>query len=154
MRPRRIIVLVYDNEQTLSIRSLVLDTRGYHVVPFLNPHAALEWLERSGREQLFPHLLIADLLLRSMDGNELARRAKQLHPLLPALITSDQVTALDHALAADAFLPKGASSMVELLERVRILVAQKRGPKSQRWHAVQAAVKAAYEAKRGDGRAA
>ncbi len=154
MRPRKILVLVYDNEQTLSIRSLVLDTRGYHVVPFLSPLAALEWLERSGREQLFPHLLIADLLLPGMDGNELVRRAKQLNPLLPALITSETVSAEDRALAADAFLGKRAGSMVELLERVRILVARKRGPKSKEKHAAQAAVKAMYDVKRGEGRAA
>ena len=49
----------------------------------------------------------------------------------PALIVSGTVTAHERALAADAFLPKGAASPVELLERIRVLVARKRGPKKQ-----------------------
>ncbi len=146
MRRRKVILLVDHNEQTLSIRSLVLEVRGtYHVIPFLNPFAALEWLENSVREPLLPDLLIAELLLPGMDGNELVRRAKQLHPQLPTLITSDEVSAYDRALYADAFLPKGASSMAELLERVRVLVARKRGPKSARALAIQAAVQARYD---------
>jgi two-component system response regulator CpxR len=66
-----------------------------------------------------------------MDGNELVRRAKAMHPMLPALIISGTVTAFDRALAADAFLPKGASSPAELLDRIKVLVARKRGPKRQ-----------------------
>jgi hypothetical protein len=52
-----------------------------------------------------------------------------MHPQLPALIVSGTVTAYDRAGRADVFLPKGACSPAELLERVRILVARKRGPK-------------------------
>ena len=59
----------------------------------------------------------------------MSRRAKHKHPTLPALIVSGTVTSFDRALAADTFLPKGASSPVELLERIRVLVARKRGPK-------------------------
>jgi CheY-like chemotaxis protein len=64
-----------------------------------------------------------------MDGNELVRRAKQLHPGLPAMIVSGTVNAFDRALHADVFLPKGASSPAEMIERIRVLVARKRGPK-------------------------
>jgi CheY-like chemotaxis protein len=64
-----------------------------------------------------------------MDGNELVRRAKELHPGLPAMIVSGTVNAFDRALHADVFLPKGASSPAEMIERIRVLVARKRGPK-------------------------
>jgi DNA-binding response OmpR family regulator len=64
-----------------------------------------------------------------MDGNELVRRAKQLHPCLPAMIISGTVNAFDRALHADVFLPKGAYSPAEMIERIRVLVARKRGPK-------------------------
>jgi two-component system response regulator CpxR len=74
-------------------------------------------------------LLLCDLLLPQMDGNELVRRAKQLHPGLPAMIVSGTVNAFDRAIHADVFLPKGAASPAELIERVRVLVARKRGPK-------------------------
>jgi DNA-binding response OmpR family regulator len=66
-----------------------------------------------------------------MDGNELVRRAKQLHPGLPTLLVSGTVSNFDRAAAADAFLPKGACTPAEMLDRIRILVARKRGPKKQ-----------------------
>ncbi len=129
MRPKKVILCVDDNEQTLSVRTFLLETRGYRVLNAATAAEALEILERTAQGTL--DLLIADLLLPGMDGNELVRRAKQMHPALPALIVSGTVTSFDRALAADAFLPKGASSPVELLEKIRVLVARKRGPKKQ-----------------------
>jgi two-component system, OmpR family, response regulator CpxR len=64
-----------------------------------------------------------------MDGNELVRRMKELAPEIPAILISGSVKAFDRANRADAFLPKGANSAVELLERIRVMVARKRGPK-------------------------
>ena len=129
MRPKKVILCVDDNEQTLSIRTFLLETRGYRVLSAASSQAALEILEQTVPGTL--DLLISDLLLPGMDGNELVRRAKQMHPALPTLIVSGTVTSFDRALAADAFLPKGASSPTELLERIRVLVARKRGPKKQ-----------------------
>ncbi len=127
MRPKKVILCVDNNEQTLSVRTFLLETRGYRVIAKTSSQQALEVLERTAQGAL--DLLIADLLLPGMDGNELVRRAKQIHPSLPALIVSGTVAAQDRALAADAFLPKGAGTAVELLERIRVLVARKRGPK-------------------------
>jgi CheY-like chemotaxis protein len=127
MRPKKVILCVDDNEQTLSVRRFLLDTRGYRVITASSSQEALEILERTVPGTL--DLLIADLLMPGMDGNELVRRAKQMHPMLPALIVSGTVAQFDRALAADAFLPKGAGTAAELLERIRVLVARKRGPK-------------------------
>jgi CheY-like chemotaxis protein len=76
-------------------------------------------------------LLLADVIMPQMDGNELVRRAKQMHPGLPTLLISGTVSNFDRAAAADAFLPKGACTPAEMLDRIRILVARKRGPKKQ-----------------------
>ena len=128
MRPKKTILCVDDNEQVLSIRTFLLETRGgYRVVAASSPHQALDHLAASVPGSI--DLLLCDLLMPTMDGNELVRRAKELHPSLPAMITSGTVTAYDRAGRADVFLPKGACSPVELLERVRVLVARKRGPK-------------------------
>jgi two-component system response regulator CpxR len=129
MRPKKVILCVDDNEQTLSVRTFLLETRGYRVLTASSSQEALEILERIVPGTL--DLLIADLLMPGMDGNELVRRAKQMHPMLPALIVSGTVAAFDRALAADAFLPKGAGTASELLERIRVLVTRKRGPKKQ-----------------------
>ena len=129
MRPKKVILCVDDNETTLSVRRFLLETRGYRVVTATSSNEAIEILEGFAVGAL--DLLIADLLLPGMDGNELVRRAKAMLPGLPALIVSGTVTANDRALAADAFLPKGAASPVELLDKIKVLVTRKRGPKKQ-----------------------
>ncbi len=129
MRPRKTILCVEDNEQILSVRKFLLETRGYRVLAFATAAEALEVLQTSLPGSI--DLLLSDVIMPQMDGNELVRRAKQLHPCLPALLVSGTVTSFDRAAAADAFLPKGACTPVELLDRIRILVARKRGPKKQ-----------------------
>jgi CheY-like chemotaxis protein len=127
MRPKKTILCVDDNEQVLSVRTFLLETRGYRIIAAKTAQEALEVLERSLPGTL--DLILCDLLMPQMDGNELVRRAKQIHLGLPAMIVSGTVNAFDRALHADVFLPKGASSPAEMIERIRVLVARKRGPK-------------------------
>lgn len=127
MRPRKTILCVEGNEQTLSVRKFMLETRGYRVLGFANPKEALEHLQRAMPGSI--DLLLADVVLPAMDGNELVRRAKQAHPALPALLVSGMVSSHERGAAADAFLPKGACTSAEMLDRIRVLVTKKRGPK-------------------------
>ncbi len=127
LRPKKTILCVDDNETVLSVRTFLLETRGYRVLSANNPMDALEILERALPGSI--DLLLCDLLMPQMDGNELVRRAKHLHTGLPAMIVSGTVTAFDRALCADVFLPKGAATPAEMIERIRVLVARKRGPK-------------------------
>lgn len=127
MRPKKTILCVDSNEQSLSVRTFLLETRGYRVISALSSQHALEVVEQSIPGSI--DLLLCDLLMPQMDGNELVRRAKQLHPFLPSMIVSGTVNAFDRAINADVFLPKGASSAAEMIERIRVLVARKRGPK-------------------------
>jgi two-component system, OmpR family, response regulator CpxR len=129
MRPRKTIVCVEDNEQILSVRKFLLETRGYRVLAMTSGAEALDYLR--GTVPGTVDLLLADVIMPQMDGNELVRRAKQLHPCLPTLLISGTISNFDRAAAADAFLPKGASTPAEMLDRIRILVARKRGPKKQ-----------------------
>jgi CheY-like chemotaxis protein len=130
MRPRKTILCVEDNEQLLSVRKFLLETRGgYRVVACASAAEALEVLQAAAPGSL--DLLLADLILPQMDGNELARRAKQLLPGLPILIVSGTVTSFERASAADGFLPKGACSAAEMLTRIHNMVARKRGPKKR-----------------------
>ena len=129
MRPKKVILCVDDNEQVLSVRTFLLETRGYRVLSVGTAEEALDQLRAAVTGTI--DLLLCDLLMPQMDGNELVRRAKQLHPGLPAMIVSGTVNAADRAVHADVFLPKGASSPAEMIERIRVLVARKRGPKKQ-----------------------
>ena len=140
MRPKKTILCVDDNEQILSVRTFLLETRGYRVLTALTAQHALELLEQSLPGSV--DLILCDLLMPQMDGNELVRRAKQLHPGLPAMIVSGTVNGFDRALCADVFLPKGACSAAEMIERIRVLVARKRGPKKAIAH--QPAISTAF----------
>lgn len=133
MRPKKVILLCDSNEQTLSTRTFLLETRGYSVLRSTTSAQALDTIATmpvmNGPRSL--DLLVTDLLLPGMDGNTLARHAKTMHPTLPVLIVSKMIGSFDRELHADGFLPKGASSSIELLEKIRVLTARKRGPKRQ-----------------------
>jgi two-component system, OmpR family, response regulator CpxR len=124
MRPKKTILCVDDNEQALSVRKFMLETRGYRVLTAGGSEQALELFRDGGID-----LVLSDLLMPCMDGNELVRRMKELAPEVPTILISGSVKAYDRATRADAFLPKGACSPVEMLERIRVMVARKRGPK-------------------------
>ena len=130
MRPRKTILCVEDNEQILSVRKFLLETRGYRVVAVMTAAEAIGELERALPGSI--DLLLSDLILPQMDGNELVKRAKQMHPFLPALLVSGTVTSFERATAADAFLPKGACTPVEMLDRIRYWWRGNAGRRSSR----------------------
>jgi len=124
MRPKKTILCVDENEQALSVRKFMLDTRGYRVLAFLRPDEAIEAFRRGGID-----LVLSDLTMPRMDGNELARRMKEIAPEVPILLVSGSVKAYERAACGDGFLPKGACSPHDVLERVRMMLARKRGPR-------------------------
>lgn len=124
MRPKKVILCVDDNEQALSVRKFLLETRGYRVIPATDGAAALELLQQGGID-----LVLSDLVMPQMDGNEMIRRMKQISPEVPMMLISGTVKAFERANRADAFLPKGACTPVEMLERIRVMIARKRGPR-------------------------
>jgi two-component system response regulator CpxR len=127
MRPKKTILCVDDNEQALSVRKFMLETRGYRVLTALDCERALELFRNGGID-----LVLSDLLMPCMDGNELIRRMKEVAPEVPAILISGTIKSYERANRADAFLPKGACSPLEVLERVRLMMARKRGPKKAR----------------------
>ena len=124
MKPKRTILCVDDNEQSLSIRKVMLETRGYRVITSNTAKEALEIFKQGGID-----LLLSDLLMPDMDGAELVGKIKDISPETPAILFSGKVKAYDKDMRADVFIPKGMYAPVELLERIRILLIKKRGPK-------------------------
>ncbi len=124
MRPKKVILCVDDNDQVLSVRKFVLETRGYRVLTANHAEQAIELYDQ-GRVDL----VIADLVMPHCNGNDLIQRLKEIAPWVPAVLVSGSIKQFDPTSRADAFLPKGASSPQELLERVRMLLVRKRGPK-------------------------
>ena len=136
MRPKKTILCVDDNEQSLSIRKFMLETRGYKVVVSHNAREALHIFDQGGID-----LVLSDLIMPDMDGAELVKRIKDISPETPAILFSGKIKMYDKDTSADIFLPKGAYAPAELLERIRLLLVKKRGPKKS--SAGVAAVKAA-----------
>ena len=124
MKPKRTILCVDDNEQSLSIRKVMLETRGYRVISCYTAEEALEIFKQGGVD-----LLLTDFVLPGMDGQKLVEECKNLSPQIPAILFSGKVKIYDRECRADLFLPKGQYAPIELLERIRLLLIRKRGPK-------------------------
>jgi len=124
MKPKRTILCVDDNEQSLSHRKIMLETRGYRVASFSRGEEALARFTQGGVD-----LVIADMAMPGLDGPQLIAKIKDLSPHTPAILISSKVRIYDHDSQADVFLTKGMYAPVDLLERVRLLLVRKRGPK-------------------------
>jgi len=124
MKPKRTILCVDDNEQSLSHRKIMLETRGYRVASYSRGEDALERFAQGGVD-----LVIADMTMPGLDGPQLIAKIKSVAPHTPAILISSKVRIYDHDSQADVFLTKGMYSPADLLERVRLLLIRKRGPR-------------------------
>lgn len=124
MKPKRTILCVDDNEQTLSHRKIMLETRGYRVASFTRGEEAVERFKQGGID-----LVITDMAMPGLDGAQLIATVKNISPQTPAILISNKVRIYDHESQADVFLAKGMYAPADLLERIRLLLVRKRGPK-------------------------
>ena len=105
MRPKKTTLFVDDDEQALSIRKFLLETRGYRVLTAQSAEQALIRIEGCAPGGL--DLIISDLLMPQIDGNELIRRANEIAPSVPTMLVSGSVKAFERGVTADAFCPRG-----------------------------------------------
>ena len=124
MKPKKTILCVDDNDQALSIRKILLETRGYRVIACSNGQQALDAFRSGGID-----LVLTDLVMPGVDGSHLIHEIKQLSPQTPAVLISGRVKIYERDTQADVFLPKGMYEPIDLLERIRLLLVRKRGPK-------------------------
>ncbi|HLW85058.1 MAG TPA: response regulator [Candidatus Sulfotelmatobacter sp.] len=137
MKPKRTILCVDDNEQSLSHRKIMFETRGYRVVSFSRGEDALERFKQGGID-----LVVTDMAMPGLDGPQLIAAVKNLSPQTPAILISSKVRIYSHESQADVFLTKGMYAPADLLERIRILLVRKRGPRRLQQRPVQVANRA------------
>ncbi len=137
MKPKRTILCVDDNEQSLSHRKIMLETRGYRVVSFSRGEDALERFKLGGID-----LVLTDMAMPGLDGPQLIAAIKSMSPQTPAVLISSKVRIYSHESQADVFLTKGMYAPADLLERIRILLVRKRGPRRLQQRPVEAANRA------------
>jgi two-component system, OmpR family, response regulator CpxR len=124
MKPKKTILCVDDNEQALSIRKVMLETRGYRVLACHSGEQALETFRCGGVD-----LVLTDLIMPGVDGSRLIAEIKRVSPHTPAILISGRSKIYERDTLADVFLPKGMYEPIDLLERIRVLLVRKRGPK-------------------------
>ncbi len=124
MKPKRTILCIDDDERSLSIRKVMLETRGYRVLTCTDPDRAVDMMTLGGID-----LVLADLMMPKLSGARLIDRLKAISPDTPALLFSGSVNCCTEESLADGWLPKGEFAPMELLERIRVLLIRKRGPK-------------------------
>jgi CheY-like chemotaxis protein len=132
MKPKRTILCVDDNEQSLSYRKIMLETRGYRVASYSRGEEALERFKLGGID-----LVVTDMAMPGLDGPQLIAAIKNLSPHTPAILISSKVRVYDHESQADVFLARGMYAPADLLERIRLLLVRKRGPKRMQERAAQ-----------------
>ena len=124
MKAKKTILCVDDHEQSLSIRKVMLETRGYRVLMCTSGEQALEAFHLGGID-----LVLTDMVMPGIGGKALAERVKQISPTTPVILFSGQVKHYDSETRADIFLPKGTFAPTDLLERIRLLLARRRTPR-------------------------
>ena len=132
MKPKRTILCVDDNEQSLSYRKIMLETRGYRVASYAHGEEALERFKQGGID-----LIVTDMAMPGLDGPQLIGAIKSLSPHTPAILISSKARIYDHESQADVFLARGMYAPADLLERIRLLLVRKRGPKRMQERATQ-----------------
>jgi two-component system response regulator CpxR len=124
MRPKKIILCVDDNEQDLSILKFMLSTNGYRVVSANNGPDAIDIFADTAVD-----LVLSDYAMPQMNGDQLVIRLKQIASHVPMILLGDPQKMGDQLHGADALLAKKNYTPHELLERIKVMSARKRGPR-------------------------
>ena len=104
--------------------SFMLTTTGYRVLPARNGQDAIDIFAETQVD-----LVLADYAMPQMNGNQLVNRLKQIASHVPMILLGDPQAMGGQIHLADAMLAKKQCSTQELLERIKVMSARKRGPR-------------------------
>ncbi len=124
MRPKKVILCVDDNEQELSVLKFMLTTNGYKVVAAVNGQEAIGAFQTNQVD-----LVLADFNMQPMKGDQLVHRLKAIASHVPMILLGDPQMTGGEIHVADALIAKKNCTPQDLLERIKIMSARKRGPR-------------------------
>ncbi len=113
--------------------SFMLATNGYRVVPATSGQEAIGIFSRTQVD-----LVLADFAMPQMNGHQLVNRLKQIAGHVPMILLGDPQAMSGEIHAADALVGKKHCTPQELLERIKVMSARKRGPRKGALRAVPA----------------
>jgi len=118
--PTRTLLVVDDNPMLRDVEAQILRLQGYTVLEAENAAKAL----RLAREAAAIHLLITDFSMPEVNGLELTRQFRAVHPKTPVLMVSGSLPLIHHkAHGLDRFeILEKPFEIKELLHKVRRLL--------------------------------
>jgi CheY-like chemotaxis protein len=125
MRPKKVILCVDDNEQELSVLRFMLATNGYRVLAAANSQEAIAIFGSAPQIDL----VLVYSNMPQMSGGQLVSRLKRMGGHVPMILLGDAQAASGEIHEADAVLARKNCSSQELLERIKVMSARKRGPR-------------------------
>jgi CheY-like chemotaxis protein len=125
MRPKKVLLCVDDNEQELSVTKFMLETNGYRVLAATNGQEAIAIFATAPQIDL----VLADTTMPQMSGGQLVERLKRMRSYVPMMLLADGQAASAEIHVADAMVARKNCSTQELLERIKVMSARKRGPR-------------------------
>lgn len=129
MRPRKKILCVDSDEQDLSVLSFTLHVNGYNPIPATNLDEAVACFVRWPID-----LCLVSYRLTGTDGASVIERLKRINRHVPMLLLAEPREVEGRLNLADAAVSKRHCTASDLLERIRIMIARKRGPRKGSHH--------------------
>jgi two-component system, OmpR family, response regulator CpxR len=120
-----VILCVDDNEQELSVLKFMLTTNGYRVLAASNGQEAIAVFASAAQIDL----VLADTTMPQMSGGQLVERLKRMRDHVPMILLGDAQAPMGELHVADAMVARKNCSTQELLERIKVMSARKRGPR-------------------------
>jgi two-component system response regulator CpxR len=117
-------ILCVGDEQSLSIRKVLLETRGYRVVTCCTAAEATNIFGTGGLD-----LVLSNVDLLDGPATDMVIRIKALSPEIPVVLLGNERSAFHTDAPADLLLRMGSFAPAELLEHIRILLVKRRGPR-------------------------
>lgn len=128
MRPKKVILCVDSNEQRLSILKFTLATNGYRALTAVTDEEAAGLFTSTHVDLVLAELGVSPVNKEILTGVQLVARLKHLAPHVPMILLGDPKALGDQVHIADALLVRTFSTG-ELLERIKVMAARKRGPR-------------------------
>ena len=119
---KRSVLVVDDDPLILRIVSTILDLEEFAVATAEDATEALQFLDEAA-----PDIVVSDVMMPGMDGFELCRQIKAVHPALPVILLTaredDESIRHGKEAGSDAYLTKPFSPL-ELIDAIDSLLAK------------------------------
>jgi DNA-binding response OmpR family regulator len=124
MRPKKVILCVNGDEQELSLLKFMLATHSYRVLQAVDADQAINVLRENPVD-----LVLVEFNLPKINGIEAIHQLKTIAEHTPMILFADPAKLGTLLHQADGVFSRENLPTVELLGRIKVISARKRGPR-------------------------